>query len=65
VNIEYIYERVSNPTSKKKLFSWKHRIYILKGFKSHIEKIKHFSNIYIVNFKSVNNQQKKYKKRGV
>jgi len=39
VNIEYIYERASNPTLKKYLLSWEHRAYILKGFKSHIEKI--------------------------
>ena len=41
----------SNPTLKKQLFSRKYRVYILKCFKSHIEKIKYFSNIYIVNFK--------------
>jgi len=36
---------------KNIIFSSKHRVYILKGFKSHIKKIKHSSNIYIVNFK--------------
>ena len=51
VNIEYRYKKVSNPTLKKHLFSWENRVYILKSFKSHIEKIKYFSNIYLVNFK--------------
>jgi hypothetical protein len=48
-NIEYIYERASNstlkkyyvilyPTLKKIFFSWEYRVYILMGFKSHIEK---------------------------
>jgi hypothetical protein len=31
-------------------FSCEYRVYILKGFKSHITKIKHSSSIYIVNF---------------
>jgi len=40
VNIEYIYYLVSNPTLKKdNFFFWEHRVYIRKGFKSHIEKI--------------------------
>jgi hypothetical protein len=51
VKIEYIYERVSNPTLKKQLFSYEYRVYILKGFKYHIEKLKYFFNIYIMNFK--------------
>jgi hypothetical protein len=39
-NIEYIYERASNPTLKKhNFFSWEHGVYMRKGFKSHIEKI--------------------------
>ena len=38
VYIEYIYEMTSNPTLKKCFFSWKHGVYILKGFKSHIER---------------------------
>jgi len=29
--------------------------YILKGSKSHIEKIKHSSNIYVVNYKKTKN----------
>jgi hypothetical protein len=37
--------------SIKKLFFWEHKVYILNDFKSHNEKIKYFSNIYIVNFK--------------
>ena len=51
MNIEYIYKKVLNPTLKKQLFSWKHRVHILRGFKSHIEKIKYFSNTYIINLK--------------
>ena len=31
-------------------FSCEHKVYILKGFKSYIEKIKYSSCIYIVNF---------------
>jgi hypothetical protein len=31
-------------------FSCKHKVYILKDFKSCIEKIKYYSSIYIVNF---------------
>jgi hypothetical protein len=51
MNIEYIYERVSNSTMKNIIFFLKNRVYILKVFKSHIKKIKYFSNIYIINFK--------------
>jgi len=35
---------------KTQFFSCEHRVDILKSFKSHIEKIKHSSSIYIVNF---------------
>jgi hypothetical protein len=44
MNIEYIYERASNPTLKKLnfFFFYEHRVYIRKVFKSHIEKIKYF-----------------------
>jgi len=39
------------PTLKKhNFFSYEHKVYLLKGFKSHIEKIKNSSIIYIVNF---------------
>jgi hypothetical protein len=37
--------------SKNIFFSCEDRVYILKGFKSHIAKIKHSSIIYILNFK--------------
>ena len=30
-------------------FSCKHKVYVLMGFKSHIEKIKYSSSIYVVN----------------
>jgi hypothetical protein len=35
---------------KTQLFSCEYRVYILMCFKSHIEKIKHSSSIYVVNF---------------
>jgi hypothetical protein len=31
-------------------FFYEHRVYILKDFKFHIEKIKYSSSIYIINF---------------
>ena len=40
-----------NSTFKKhNFFLCEHRVYILKGFKFYINKIKYFSNIYIVIF---------------
>jgi hypothetical protein len=43
MNIEYIYERASNPTLKKlNFFFYEHKVYIRKVFKFHIEKIKYF-----------------------
>jgi len=36
---------------KYNFFSCKHKVYLLKDFKSHIKKIKYFFNIYMMNFK--------------
>ena len=48
-----LFQKVFYPTLKKhNFFSCEHRVYIPKGFKSHIEKIKHSSSIYIVNFEN-------------
>jgi hypothetical protein len=35
---------------KTQLSSCEHRVYILMGFQSHIEKLKASSSVYIVNF---------------
>jgi hypothetical protein len=50
MNIKYIYRKVLNITLKNNFFK-KYKVYILKGFKFYIEKIKYFFSIYIINFK--------------
>ena len=46
-----LFQKIFYFTLKKyNFFSCKHKVYIIMSFKSHIKKIKHSSNIYIVNF---------------
>ena len=51
IKLRQLKKKVFYPILRKyNFFSYEHRVYILMGFKSHIEKIKHSSSIYIVNF---------------
>jgi hypothetical protein len=54
MKFKILFQNIFYLTLKKHdlIFSCKHIVYILKDFKSHIEKIKHSLSIYILKFKN-------------